>query len=57
MAHFSYSHQKYATFQNQFFCTAIYIRNCMGNPKKTVKKLYEQYLLNQHGPEPALVEN
>ena len=33
------------------------IRNCVGNPKKNMKKFYEQYLAPQRGPEQLLVEN
>jgi hypothetical protein len=47
--------QKYPTFQNQFFAQP-YISEIVWGIQKKVKKFYEQYLMNQHGPEPALVK-
>jgi hypothetical protein len=37
--------------------TAIHVQNCVRNPKKNMKKFYEQYFMNVPGPEPALVKN
>jgi IS30 family transposase len=39
-----------------FLHSRIY-QKLYGKSKKNVKKFYEQYLLTQHGPEPALVED
>jgi hypothetical protein len=51
------SRQKYPTFKNQFFAQPYISEIVWGIRKKMFKKFYEQYLMNQHGPEPALVEN
>jgi len=44
-------------FKSIFFAQPYKNQNCMRNPKKNMKKFYEQYVTNVPGPEPALVEN
>jgi hypothetical protein len=51
------SRPKYPTFRNQFFAQPCISEIVWGIRKKMFKKLYEQYFMTQHGPEPALVEN